>query len=58
MPSDLDKLQQSPRHLARWQQAQQELLTGRPEAALDAYRSLLNIFPASPACGLNWDWRR
>jgi tetratricopeptide (TPR) repeat protein len=45
MPSDLDKLQQSPRHLARWQQAQQELLTGRPEAALDAYRSLLKHFP-------------
>ena len=45
MTSDFDKLQQSPRHLARWQQAQQELMSGRPDVALAAYRSLLKQFP-------------
>lgn len=45
MLKDLEKLQQSPRHLLRWQRAQQALLNGRPEAALETYRDLLNRFP-------------
>ncbi|HKW27968.1 MAG TPA: sulfotransferase [Verrucomicrobiae bacterium] len=45
MLNDLDKLQQSPRHLLRWQKAQQVLLNGRPEAALETYRELLKRFP-------------
>jgi tetratricopeptide (TPR) repeat protein len=43
--SDLEKLHQSPRHVARWQKAQQELLKGRPEEALETYRGLLKQFP-------------
>jgi len=45
MLNDLDKLQQSPRHVVRWQKAQQELLTGRPEVALEIYQDLLKRFP-------------
>lgn len=45
MPNDFDKLQQSPRLVARWQQAQQALLKGRPDAALQTYRELLKQFP-------------
>lgn len=45
MISDLEKLQQSPRHVVRWQKAQQELLKGRPETALETYRDLLKRFP-------------
>jgi tetratricopeptide (TPR) repeat protein len=45
MSNDFEKLQQSPRHLARWQKAQQELLKGRPDAALETYRNLLKQFP-------------
>lgn len=45
MPNDLEKLQQSPRHAARWQKGQQALLNGRPDAALDIYRDLLKRFP-------------
>ncbi|HUA38243.1 MAG TPA: sulfotransferase [Candidatus Sulfopaludibacter sp.] len=45
MLNDLEKLQQSPRHAIRWQKAQQALLNGRPEAALEAYRDLLKRFP-------------
>jgi tetratricopeptide (TPR) repeat protein len=45
MPGDSEKLQQSPRHVARWQKAQQDLLKGRPDAALDAYQNLLKEFP-------------
>ena len=46
MPSDFEKLQQSPRHVSRWQKAQQDLLKGRPDAALETYRDLLKQFPA------------
>ncbi|MGA9779310.1 MAG: tetratricopeptide repeat-containing sulfotransferase family protein [Limisphaerales bacterium] len=45
MLNDLEKLRQSPRHLVRWQKAQQILLNGRPEAALEIYRDLLKRFP-------------
>jgi len=45
MPNDLEKMRQSPRHLVRWQKAQQELLTGQPGAALEIYRDLLKRFP-------------
>jgi tetratricopeptide (TPR) repeat protein len=45
MPSDSEKLQQSPRHVVRWQKAQQNLLNGRIDAALEAYHSLLKQFP-------------
>jgi tetratricopeptide (TPR) repeat protein len=43
--SDLEKLQQSPRHVVRWQKAQQELLKGRFDMALESYRDLLKRFP-------------
>jgi tetratricopeptide (TPR) repeat protein len=45
MLNDLEKLQQSPRHLRRWQMAQRGLLNGRPDAALETYRDLLKRFP-------------
>jgi tetratricopeptide (TPR) repeat protein len=45
VPNDLEKLQQSPRHAARWQRAQQDLLRGRTDAALETYRDLLKRFP-------------
>ena len=45
MLNDLEKLQQSPRQLARWQKAQQDLLKGRTDAALETYRDLLKRFP-------------
>jgi tetratricopeptide (TPR) repeat protein len=47
MLNDLEKLQQSPRHAARWQKGQQALLNGRPDAALDIYRDLLKRFPGA-----------
>jgi tetratricopeptide (TPR) repeat protein len=45
MLNDLEKLQQSPRHVARWQKAQQELLKGRSATSLETYRDLLKRFP-------------
>ncbi len=42
---DTVKLQRSPRELARWQDAQQELLRDQPAAALAKYRGLLRRFP-------------
>lgn len=47
MSTDLEALQRSPRHVARWQQAQQDLLHGRPDRALGAYRELLMKFPGT-----------
>ncbi|MGD1089330.1 MAG: sulfotransferase [Verrucomicrobiota bacterium] len=47
MSKDFEKLQRSPRHVARWQKAQQDLLGGRAELALDAYRELLKKFPGT-----------
>jgi tetratricopeptide (TPR) repeat protein len=45
MSKELELLKHSPRELARWQQAQQDLLHGRPGRALEAYRELLKKFP-------------
>ena len=45
MSNDLEELQHSPTHVARWQKAQQDLLAGRPDRALAAYRELLVKFP-------------
>ena len=45
MSKEFEQLQQSPRHVARWQKAQQDLLKGRPDLALAGYRELLNNFP-------------
>jgi tetratricopeptide (TPR) repeat protein len=47
MSTDFEKLQRSPRHVARWQKAQQDLLVGRSEPALEAYRELLKKFPGT-----------
>jgi tetratricopeptide (TPR) repeat protein len=45
MPTEFEKLQQSPRHVARWQKAQRQLLNGQATAAMTAYRGLLEQFP-------------
>jgi len=44
-PKNFTDLQQSPRDLARWQQAQQDFLGGRYVRAADGYRDLLAKFP-------------
>jgi Flp pilus assembly protein TadD len=48
MNSGLVKLQCSPRDLAHWQKAQQQLLGGRSSAALGSYRDLTRRFPDIP----------
>lgn len=48
MNSSLAKLQRSPRDVARWQKAQQQLLGGRSGAALGSYRDLTRRFPDIP----------
>jgi len=45
MATMLEGLQLSSRDLGRWQQAQQDLLKGRPGHAAEAYRGLLKQFP-------------
>jgi len=45
MPKDREELERSPRHVAAWQKAQQDLLKGRPDLALKAYRELAARFP-------------
>jgi Flp pilus assembly protein TadD len=45
MPTDLIKLQRSPRDSNRWQKAQQQLLSGRQNQALPSYRDLARRFP-------------
>ncbi|HTL16808.1 MAG TPA: sulfotransferase [Patescibacteria group bacterium] len=45
MPSDLVKLQGSPRDLARWQKAQQQVVGERYTPALASYRELVRRFP-------------
>src|SRR5665213_1861756 len=42
---DLAKLQSVPREVARWQKAQQQLLSGRYAHALAVYRGLAQSFP-------------
>jgi tetratricopeptide (TPR) repeat protein len=44
-PADLAKLERSPRDIARWQKAQQQLLAGRAAAVLPVYRDLTQRFP-------------
>lgn len=46
MSGDLEKLQRSARDVARWQQAQKELLTGRATIAVGIYLDLVRKFPA------------
>jgi tetratricopeptide (TPR) repeat protein len=45
MPSDLIKLQRSPRDVARWQKAQQEVVGEHHAQALASYRDLVKRFP-------------
>src|SRR5579859_3209752 len=45
MPTDLTKLQRSPREVARWQKAQQQVVGERYGPALAAYRELVQRFP-------------
>lgn len=45
MPSDLVKLQRSPRDVARWQKAQQQVVGERHAAALASYRDLVRQYP-------------
>jgi len=45
MNGELQKLQRNPRQVARWQSAQQQLVAGRPAAALSAYHDLVKRFP-------------
>ena len=48
MPTDLAKLQRMPHQVARWQSAQQQLLSHHPAQALSAYRNLVERFPGIP----------
>jgi len=45
MASDLARLQNSPREVARWQKAQQQLVGERYASALASYRDLIRRFP-------------
>jgi len=47
MANGIEALQRSPRHVARWQRAQQDLLKGRSDLALDGYRELVEKFPGA-----------
>lgn len=47
MPSDLVKLQRSPRDFARWQKAQQQVVAERHAAALASYRELVSRYPGA-----------
>ena len=48
MHGSLIELQRSPRDVARWQNAQAQLLEGQPGPALATYRDLVSRFPAIP----------
>ena len=48
MNRDQAILERSPRDLARWQKAQQQLLSGRPGPALAGYRDLIKRHPGIP----------
>ena len=43
--TDFQKLQRIPRQFARWQNAQQQLVSGRPSSALASYHDLVQRFP-------------
>jgi tetratricopeptide (TPR) repeat protein len=45
MPGDLNQLQHSPRDVAHWRKAQEQLLGGRHGSALASYRDLSRRFP-------------
>ncbi len=45
MDSDLAKLKRSPADVARWQKAQQHVVSGRPGLALAVYRDLVKRYP-------------
>jgi Flp pilus assembly protein TadD len=45
LKTDLAKLEQQPREIARWQKAQQQLMAGRYASALSAYHDLLKSYP-------------
>jgi tetratricopeptide (TPR) repeat protein len=44
-PNELERLERSPKEVARWQRAQQQLLAGHHGAALGGYRDLLGRHP-------------
>ena len=48
MNNDMAKLQRSPRDRARWQKAQEQLLSGHSGPALSAYRDLARKFQTIP----------
>jgi tetratricopeptide (TPR) repeat protein len=48
MSGTLAQLEQKPSEVARWQAAQQQLLSGKFTAALVAYRTLVRKFPGIP----------
>lgn len=48
MPGTLAQLERTPRELARWQRAQQQLLAGQHGPALATYRDLAKKYPAVP----------
>jgi Flp pilus assembly protein TadD len=48
MPATLAHLQRTPRDVARWRNAQQQLLGGQHGPALAAYRDLAKKYPAVP----------
>ena len=48
MNDNLAKLQRTPRDMARWQKAQEQLLGGRYKAALSSYQDLVRRHPAVP----------
>jgi len=45
MSNEFEEFQRSPRHVARWQKAQQDLLKGRSDLALNGYHELVKRFP-------------
>ena len=48
MPGTLAHLERTPRDVARWQKAQQQLLGGQHGPALATYRDLARRYPAVP----------
>ena len=48
MNPDIAKLQRTPRDLARWQKAREQLLGGQSGAALSNYQELTRRYPTVP----------